>query len=73
MTAQFLVCRCGALVAVLYESEGRCFAAVNARNLEHAGLLGADMTVSPKSLLGGEKIERWKAVWFARVAIDSPP
>jgi hypothetical protein len=59
MAAQFLVCRCGALVAVLYEGGGGCFAAVNARMLEHAELLGADNTVSPKSLSEDQKI-----AWF---------
>ena len=38
-----------------------------------AGLLGAEMSVSPKSLSADQKIERWKTVWFAQVEINSLP
>jgi hypothetical protein len=72
MAAEFMLCRdCATLVAVRYESEGRWLAAANARILDYSQGLWAETSVSPKNLSPAQKIDRWKAAWFGRVAIHN--
>lgn len=70
MAAEFLVCRCNDLVAVLYGSGEKLLAAVNAKMLEQSNRLGVATPVSPKTLSAEQKVERWKTAWFARVATE---
>jgi hypothetical protein len=68
--AELLLCgNCGVVVAALCRSEGRLFAAVNARVLDGAGGFGREQSVSPQALSAGEKLTRWQNIWFADVSI----
>jgi hypothetical protein len=70
--AEFLVCQvCGVLAAVLYGSEGRLHAAVNAKAVEAKTGFGPEQPVSPKTLSAGDKAKRWQDVWFSKVAVTS--
>jgi hypothetical protein len=72
LAAEFLMCRhCNVLVAVLFESEGQCLAAINARIVEQPEVFGAELPVSPKNLSRHEKTDRWKAAWFSSVVIST--
>jgi hypothetical protein len=69
-TADCIFCkRCGVLVGVLYEEGERKFAAVNHRVLSEGARFGAEVAVSPKRLAAGEKVGRWKALWFSKVSL----
>ena len=66
--AEFLLCRrCGVLVAVLREQDGRRYAAVNARVLPER--FGVEQAVSPARLGAEEKLARWQRAWFAEVEL----
>ena len=68
--AEMLLCtRCGVLVGALYRGEGHVYGTVNAKAIETATQFGSQTTVSPKELTGGEKVERWKKIWFADVRL----
>ena len=68
--ADFILCRgCGVLVCVLYDRDGRLFAAVNANAVDARESLGAPQSVSPKRLSGQEKMQRWQEVWFSDVVL----
>jgi hypothetical protein len=70
--AEFLVCRnCGVLVGVLYGSEGRLYAAANAKAIEGKTGFGPDQPVSPKTLSAGDKARRWQDVWFSKVTLGT--
>jgi hypothetical protein len=60
---------CGVVVGAAYEEKGQTFAALNRRVVEGGVVFGAEMTVSPKALGVDEKIQRWKNLWFSRVAL----
>ena len=67
--AQLLLCRrCGVLIAPLYRDGGRLHAAVNANAVDGA-VFGAPQAVSPKALAAGDKVARWKDLWFSNVTI----
>lgn len=71
--AEFILCRkCGVLVAVLLRADGRIHGAVNVRALEGAETFAAERSVSPKSLSGAEKLQRWQDVWFPNVQVREP-
>jgi hypothetical protein len=71
--AQLLLCRrCGVLVAPLYREAGRLYAAVNANAIEGA-VFGAHQGVSPQTLGAGDKVQRWKDLWFSNVTIQVSP
>ena len=68
--ADFLYCKnCGVLVAALYENEGRLYAAVNAAAVAARADFAEARPVSPKSLSGTEKAQRWQDAWFADVTV----
>ncbi|WP_435608779.1 GFA family protein [Pseudomonas knackmussii] len=68
--AEFLFCRqCGVLVAVTYEADGRTFAALNVRALGSDTGFAAEAPASPQQLPPEQRIERWKKLWFADVAL----
>lgn len=70
-TAELLLCRlCGVLVAVLLSEDERRYAAVNSQALESGVEFGAPQTVSPQSLPQGEKVQRWRKLWFPDVSIS---
>jgi hypothetical protein len=69
-TAECLFCKgCGVLVGVLYEEGEKRFAALNTPILSEAARFGGKVAVSPKKLGVGEKIERWKELWFSKVTL----
>ena len=69
-SAECLVCtRCGVLVGVAYTEDGRIFATLNSRIVDGGACFAEPVAVSPKTLSAGEKIERWKRLWFADVAV----
>lgn len=71
--ADCLFCRhCGVLVGISYQDGEQLFATVNWRVLEKQTGFGAPLAVSPKTLSAAEKVERWKSVWFSRVALLPP-
>jgi hypothetical protein len=72
--AELLLCRnCGVLIAALYRDEGVLYGAVNATVLEGRDDFGPAQAVSPKTLSGGEKVHRWRGIWFADVRIATHP
>ena len=67
-----LICgNCGVVVGGAYQTEGRTFAAINTKIIDGDTTFGESQSVSPKTLSAGEKVERWKKLWFANVNIDS--
>ncbi len=68
--AEFLYCRnCAVLIAALYENNGRLYAAVNANAIKERADFAEQRAVSPKTLSGAEKMQRWQDVWFADVSV----
>ena len=66
--AELLLCRhCGVLVAPLYRDAGRLYAAVNVNVVEGAEF-GPRQSVSPQTLGAGDKVARWKDLWFSNVS-----
>jgi hypothetical protein len=69
--AELLLCgRCGVVVAVLYRHEKRLYAAINVRAIDGGAGFAAEQPVSPKTLSGQQKAERWQDIWFANVTIE---
>jgi hypothetical protein len=69
--ADFLLCKkCGVLIGVCYESQGRLYAAVNNRAIDGKASFWQETVVSPKQLSDNEKIQRWQDVWFSDVRIN---
>jgi hypothetical protein len=63
--ADCLFCRrCGVLVGVTCEIEGRSHGAVNVRCLNSAVTFGPELAVSPKQLSATDKLQRWQELWF---------
>lgn len=63
--AECLFCRrCGVLVAVTCEIEGRLYGAVNVRSLNPAVSFGPEQSASPKQLSATDKLQRWQSLWF---------
>jgi hypothetical protein len=68
--AECLVCRnCGVLVGAFYRSDGRLFAAVNAKVVDDQVKFGAEQPVSPKNLSESAKVTRWQDIWFSNVVV----
>jgi hypothetical protein len=68
--ADLLVCRnCGVLVGAFHSSDGRLYAAVNARIMDARVIFGAEQSVSPKKLSDSEKVGRWQEIWFSKVSL----
>jgi hypothetical protein len=68
--ADCLLCRnCGVLVGVCYRSEGRLYAAVNAKAVDVRTSFGAEQSVSPKQLSDRGKVDRWVDIWFSNVEV----
>jgi hypothetical protein len=68
--ADCLVCRnCGVLVGACCWSDGRLYAAVNAKVLDDRAIFAPEQRVSPKKLSESEKVARWKDIWFANVSV----
>lgn len=64
--ANFYRCpECNTLIVVACEISGRLRGAVNADILDCADSLGESVNVSPKRLMGEEKLERWGNLWGA--------
>jgi hypothetical protein len=71
--ADFLFCRrCGVLIGVTCEIDGRLYGAVNVRSLDPAAF-GPEQSVSPKHLAATEKLQRWQGVWFPDVIVHAKP
>lgn len=74
--ADFLRCAdCGALLAVVFDTDDGTFGAVNARCLDadRAGEFGEAIIVSPRRLSAGEKTARWRQLWTPDVRIAILP
>tara|TARA_R110000772_G_scaffold87094_17_gene181869 strand:+ start:1272 stop:1763 length:492 start_codon:yes stop_codon:yes gene_type:complete len=70
--ADFLICRiCGVLVGACYEEGGTLYATINARCLRETVDFGETVSASPKKLSKGDRIDRWKQVWFSNVQITA--
>ena len=68
--AEFLLCKtCGVLVGVLYQSDGRTYAAVNVRIVDVRTDFGVELPVSPMKLSESEKVKRWQDIWFSNVDV----
>ncbi|RDZ29170.1 GFA family protein [Lysobacter silvisoli] len=68
--ALFRLCaRCGVLVAVTYEQDGRLYAAVNATALDRRDAFLPAVDASPQLLSREQKIERWTRLWVGDVAV----
>jgi hypothetical protein len=71
-TARFLLCtHCGVLVAVVFETQGERFGAVNAGCFGEASVFAAQVVASPQRLSPAEKVERWRMLWAHDVVV--PP
>lgn len=72
-TAEFLLCKdCGVLVGVLYRSDAGIHGAVNARAIDRIdgqASFGPEQPVSPRTLAAGDKVKRWRDVWFPGVRV----
>ena len=64
---------CGVLVFASVATEGGLYAVVNGRTLEDLSALAAPVTVSPRMLGAGEKLDRWRQIWFAGVEVRHGP
>lgn len=72
--AQLLLCgNCGVLVSPLYADGGRLYGAVNVNAVEGAAAFGAQQPVSPRMLSAGDKVQRWKELWFSDVTLRMKP
>ncbi len=72
--ADFLFCRrCGVLIGVTCEINGRLYGAVNVRSLDSAVAFGPEQSVSPKQLSATGKLQRWQGVWFPDVVVHAKP
>jgi len=72
--AELLLCRsCGVLIGPLFREGGRLFAAVNSKVIDPPARFGAEQSVSPQHLSGGEKAQRWQNIWFAHVSLGTSP
>lgn len=72
--ALFRLCgRCGVLVAVTYEQDGRDYAAVNAGCLDERDGFAASVDASPQRLSREQKIDRWTRMWVPRVRWEGVP
>lgn len=68
--AKFLFCRnCGVFVAVLFETEDRLFASVNARCIGGGVTFGNPQIASPQKLNAEEKKERWAKIMIPDVQV----
>jgi hypothetical protein len=71
-TAEMLLCRtCGVLVGAVYEEAAELFGTVNAQSLECRASFGTEQSVSPKALAAERKVQRWREIWFPKVALDT--
>ena len=61
--------RCGVLVGIAYSEAGRLFATLNSRIIDSEARFADPLVVSPRTLTAAEKVERWRALWFADVTI----
>lgn len=72
--ARFLVCgRCGVLVAVVVEHDGRMSGALNAGCLDAPPAFGATVAASPQLLDADAKRARWRELWVADVELVVTP
>jgi hypothetical protein len=70
--AQLLLCStCGVLVSPLFSDGGRLYAAVNVNALENAAAFGMPQPASPQTLSAGDKVKRWRELWFSDVTIGA--
>jgi hypothetical protein len=71
-TARFLLCaHCGVLVAVVLETDGERFGAINVGCLDDAGAFPAAVVASLQRLTPADKVERWRTLWAHDVVV--PP
>ena len=71
-TAQMLLCRkCGVLVGAVYQEADELFGTVNAQSLESRASFGTQQSVSPKVLSAGQKVLRWREIWFPKVVLET--
>jgi hypothetical protein len=70
--AQFRLCAtCGVLIGGFFESAGRLYGAVNVAVFDGTPRFGATTAASPQRLAPGDKVARWKELWFADVRIET--
>lgn len=70
--ARFLLCGdCGVLVAVVFEEDGRRYAAVNTGCLEARDAFAPAVPASPQALAPDEKTARWRRLWMRDVRIET--
>jgi hypothetical protein len=68
--ADCLFCRrCGVLIGVTCEMDGRSYGAVNVKSLSPATPFGPEQPVSPKQLSAPDKLQRWRDLWFPDVIV----
>ena len=75
-TARFLLCaRCGVLVAVVFEHEGRRYGAANATSLDERVAFAPAVPASPQQLGRDDKVARWLRLWVPDVVLrtDATP
>ncbi|BBE32818.1 GFA family protein [Sphingosinicella microcystinivorans] len=71
--AEMLVCRnCGVLVGAVYREGDTLLGVANVRALDAGSTFAAAQPASPQRLGREEKVDRWKAIWFADVTIAAP-
>ncbi|HEY5851704.1 MAG TPA: aldehyde-activating protein [Lysobacter sp.] len=70
--AEFIACaHCAVLVMATYESDGRLYAALNARAIEHDPGFAPSQVAQPRLLSAEEKPLRWQQLWFGDVRIET--
>ena len=70
--ADFLICKiCGVLVGACYEDRGRLYATVNSKAVDRDFDFAIDTVVSPKTLNGDRKKQRWRDFWFSNVDFEN--
>ena len=68
--AEFLVCaRCGVFLAVCLHQDDGLRATVNARALADFGAFGGPVSASPQRLAAGDRLTRWRELWFSNVKL----
>ena len=66
--ADFLICKiCGVLIGACYEDRSRLYATINSKAVDRDFDFVTDTVVSPKTLNGDRKKQRWRDFWFSDV------
>jgi len=69
-SAEMVLCReCGVLIGAIYRDVAWLYGTINVTAMDSSLTWGTGVTASPQQLSAPEKVERWKALWFADVAL----